>query len=359
MKKNPIYVIAEAGVNHNGSLRIAKELVRVAQRAGADAVKFQTFRAESLVTKLTPKAAYQKRNARGSGQRDMLKALELSESVHKELFRYCAIRNIEFLSTPFDLESLRFLCGLGVKRIKISSGDLTHGPLLLAAARTQLPVILSTGMADLQEVRDAVAMLAFGYLMPVSDKPSCRMLRRLVSSARVMNVVRQKVTLLQCTTEYPAPVAEMNLRAMDTLQAEFGCAIGLSDHTRGIAVAIAAAARGATVIEKHFTLNNKMPGPDHQASLEPQELRNMIRGIRDVEAALGNGGKRVMHSERLNLPVARKALVAACSIRKGEAFTEENLTAKRAGKGISPMCFWDMLGKKSKKNYLADQKVSL
>ena len=360
MRSSSVYIIAEAGVNHNGSVRLAKRLIDVAVNAGADAVKFQTFRAEALVTLAMPKAAYQRRDrASGFTQFEMLKKLELNGRDHKELYRHAKKRGIEFLSTPFDETCLDFLVKLGVKKIKISSGDLTNGPLLLTAARTQLPVILSTGMAGLQEVRDAVAMLAFGYLMPASAKPAFQKLKRLVFSARARDVIRRKVTLLQCTTEYPAPVAEMNLRAMDTLQAELGCAIGLSDHTDGIAVAIAAVARGATVIEKHFTLNKKMPGPDHQASLEPQELRDMIRGIRDVESALGNGGKRVMCSERLNIPVARKSLVAACPICKGEVFTEENLTAKRAGKGLSPMRLWDMLGKKAKCSYKMDQKVTL
>lgn len=358
--KRSTYIIAEAGVNHNGSLRLAKRLIDAAKTAGADAVKFQTFYAEDLVTAATPKAAYQLGDRKsGLTQFAMLKKLELSGQAQKELCHYARKRDIEFLSTPFDIRSLDFLMKLGIKKIKISSGDLTNGPLLLAAARTKLPVILSTGMANLKEIKDALAILAFGYSRPRSEKPSLLKARRLLHRRETKSLLFRNVILLHCTTEYPAPVKDVNLRAMDAMREHFDCRVGFSDHSKGIIASIAATARGAVVIEKHLTLDKKMQGPDHRASIEPAELEEMIREIHEVEILLGNGKKIPARSEIKNIAVARKSLVAARPILRGEVFSVENITSKRAGRGLLPTRFWNILGKRAKKNYKKDQRVSL
>ncbi|MFA7254794.1 MAG: N-acetylneuraminate synthase [Candidatus Omnitrophota bacterium] len=358
-RKNSTYIIAEAGVNHNGSLKTALRLIDEAKKAGADAIKFQTFRAEDLVTAMTPKAAYQSRNrTSGTSQLTMLKKLELSDHDHEKLYHHAKKWGIEFLSTPFDIRSLDFLVKLGIKKIKISSGDLTNGPLLLAAARSKLPIILSTGMATLAEIEDALAVLAFGYSRPQSEMPTLAKRRKLLRNLKVKALLRRNVSLLHCTTEYPAPFSEVNLRAMGVIGERFGCRIGFSDHSEGIIASIAAVGRSAVVIEKHLTLDKKMIGPDHRASLEPVEFSAMVRGIRAVEMMLGNGKKAPSKSEIKNIAVARKSLVALHPILRDERFTEKNLSAKRAGKGLSPMQFWNILGKKSKKKYAADQKVS-
>ncbi|OGX12929.1 MAG: N-acetylneuraminate synthase [Omnitrophica bacterium RIFOXYB12_FULL_50_7] len=358
--RNSTYIIAEAGVNHNGSLGLAKRLIDEAKKAGADAVKFQTFHAEDLVTEATPKAAYQLRDRKsGMMQLAMLKRLELSGRDHKMLYRYAQKRKIEFLSTPFDIQSLDFLVKLGIKKIKISSGDLTNGPLLLAAARTRLPVVLSTGMSTIKEIEDAFAVLAFGYSRPRAEMPTLAKARGLLQGRESKALLFRNVSLLHCTTEYPAPFSEVNLRAMDAMRERFCCRIGFSDHSEGIVASIAAVGRGAVVIEKHLTLGRNMPGPDHRASLEPAEFAALVRGIRAVEAMLGSGEKEPTKSEMKNIPVARKSLVAARPILRGEFFTDKNLASRRAGKGLSPMRFWDMLGKRAKQNYKTDQKVRL
>lgn len=358
--KKTTYVIAEAGVNHNGSVRLAKKLIDVAANAGADAVKFQTFRAEALVTVAMPKAVYQRRDrASGSTQFEMLKKLELSDRDHKELYRHAEKRGIEFLSTPFDETCLDFLVELGVKKIKIPSGEITNGPLLLATARTGLPVILSTGMANITEVEDAVSILSFGYIFPNLPVRSLQKAKVVFRNPEAKSIVRKKVTLLHCTTEYPALNHDLNLAAMNSLRRHFGCRVGFSDHSKGIMVAVAAVALGAAVIEKHLTLDKKMIGPDHAMSLEPDEFAEMVRGIRTVESAIGHGVKRPVCSEMKNIAVVRKVLVASQPIRKGEFFTPENLTAKRAGKGVSPMLYWDILGKKAKRDFQTDQMVTL
>ena len=340
-----IFVIAEAGVNHNGDAKRARQLVDAAADAGADAVKFQTFRADGVATAGAVKAAYQKRTTgAGETQLAMLKRLELSHPLHRELLARCRRKGIKFLSTPFDLGSLRFLADeLCLDTIKIGSGEVTNGPFLLAAARTGRKIILSTGMSTLGEVKQALGVLAFGLVG--SGQPSRPGFAEAFASAKGQKALRGKVTLLHCTTEYPAPFTEVNLRAMETMRRAFGLAIGLSDHTPGIAVPIAAVALGARVIEKHFTLDRTLPGPDHKASLEPGELRAMIDGIRAVEAALGDGRKRPMPSELKNRDVARRSLVALAPIAKGEAFTDENLGAKRPGNGVSPMTYWDWIGR--------------
>jgi len=353
------FIIAEAGVNHNGSLELAKQLVDVAVQAGADAVKFQTFRAEKVVSSSAPKAAYQCRTTEeNESQLEMLRKLELSEDQHSELITYCQQKGIQFLSTPFDEISVDLLVRkFDLPLIKIPSGEITNGPFLLFIARTGKPVILSTGMSTLGEVETALGVLAFGYTQP-HTKPSLAAFQAAYASAEGQQALRQKVTLLHCTTEYPAPFEDVNLSAMDTLRAAFGLSVGYSDHTPGIAVPIAAVARGAVVIEKHFTLDRHLPGPDHRASLEPVELKQMVEAIRQVEQALGSGLKIPAASEKKkNTLVVRRSLVAACPIKKGEQFTRENIAAKRPGDGCSPMLFWDYIGKWAVKDYLPDEQI--
>ncbi|HZV36776.1 MAG TPA: N-acetylneuraminate synthase [Verrucomicrobiae bacterium] len=350
-------IIAEAGVNHNGSLDLAMQLVDVAHASGANAVKFQTFQAARLVSRAAPKAEYQKRTTDAAeSQFEMIRKLELDETAHRRLIERCAEKGIEFISTPFDLESVELLAKLKVRRLKLPSGELTNGPLLWSAARTGLPTILSTGMARLGEIEEALGALALGYL---GVKPKSRhSLMETFASAGGQELLREKVTLLHCTTEYPAPAAEVNLRAMDTLAQAFGLPVGLSDHTEGIAVAIAAVARGATVIEKHFTLDRNLPGPDHKASLEPGELKAMVAAIRSAEAAMGSPIKGPVDAERKNMPVARKSLVAIKQIKSGEIFTSENLGVKRPGTGISPMDYWDKLGQSATRDYAPDDPIT-
>jgi N-acetylneuraminate synthase len=353
-----IYVIAEAGVNHNGSLDQAIRLVDVAADAGADAVKFQTFKADRLASRAAPKADYQLEST-GSreSQHQMLSRLELDVAAHHVLARHCKTRGIEFLSTPFDLESLDLLAReFAISRIKLSSGDLTNAPLLLAAARTGKPVILSTGMGTLGEVETALGVLAFGYADSTA-LPCRRAFEETYCSPAGQAALRDKVALLHCTTEYPAPLADINLRAMATMREAFGLPVGYSDHTQGITIPVAAAALGATVVEKHFTLDRSLPGPDHRASLEPEELKQMVQAIREVETALGSSIKHPAASELKNRPVARKSLVAARAIRNGEPFTEENLTVKRPGSGVSPIHYWDWLGRAADRDYGPDDEV--
>ncbi len=352
------YVIAEAGVNHNGSLDRALQLVDAAAEAGADAVKFQTFKADKLVSRAAPKAGYQIANTGSDeSQHEMIRKLELDEAAHLRLMQHCRGRGIEFLSTPFDLESLAMLASrFDLSRIKLGSGEITNAPLLLAAARTGKPVILSTGMSDLGEVEDALAVLAFGYACG-DAAPSLAAFEAAYCSEEGRSALSDKVTLLHCTTEYPAPLAEVNLLAMETLRQAFRLPVGYSDHTAGIVIAIAAAALGATVIEKHFTLDRKLPGPDHLASLEPDELQQMVRSIRDVEAALGSPVKQPAPSELGNRAVARKSLVVSRPVGKGERFGADNLTVKRPGGGISPMRYWEWLGRPAERDYQTDDPV--
>ncbi len=354
-----IHIIAEAGVNHNGSRELALELVDVAARAGVDTVKFQTFRAENLVTSSAPRADYQAANTGEAGsQYAMLKALELTRDDFEAIRGRCRQRGIEFLSTPFDLESLSYLTrDLAQTRLKISSGDLTNAPLLLAAARSAGQVILSTGMSNLEEIEQALMVLAFGFSQPEDPAPGQAAFRKAYESDAGQEALKRSVALLHCTTEYPAPFTDINLRAMDTLRERFGLRTGYSDHSIGISVPIAAAARGAAIIEKHFTLSRAMPGPDHKASLEPEELRRMVTAIREVEQALGNPGKTPVAAERKNMGVARKSLVAARSIRKGEAFTAVNLAVKRPGTGIAPWRYWEWIGRTAGRDYAPDELI--
>ena len=352
-------IIAEAGVNHNGSAEMALKLVDAAAEAGADAVKFQTFRADRLAGRGAPKAEYQKKaTGGGEDQLRMLSGLEISRDTHEALLARCRSRGIQFLSSPFDEESLDLLTdGLGLRTVKFASGEITNGPLLLRAAGKGVSLILSTGMSTLGEVEEALSCLAFGFTAAAGVPPSREGFLRAYASPEGRRALSEKVILLHCTTEYPAPAAEVNLRGMGVLRDAFGLPAGYSDHTEGIAVSIAAAALGAAVIEKHFTLDRTLPGPDHRASLEPAELRAMVRAVRDVEAALGDGLKVPSPSEWGNRDVARKSLVASRPVAEGEEFTADNLAAKRPGGGRSPMDFWSLLGTRAPKSLGKDEMV--
>lgn len=335
MHRHKVFIIAEAGVNHNGSLDRAREMVAIAADAGADAVKFQTFKAETLVTKNAVKAEYQKKtSARDESQFEMLKKLELSHSAHSELIKTCELNGIEFLSSPFDLETIDMLRGLGIQKWKIPSGEITNLPYLRKIASFGQEIILSTGMADLEEIKTAL------FVFTKAEIP--------------LNMI----TVLHCNTEYPTPFQDVNLNAMQTIKTSFpGVRIGYSDHTKGIEIPVAAVAMGATMIEKHFTLDKHLPGPDHNASLLPEELAQMVKAVRNIELALGSGIKKPSRSEKKNIPIARKSIVAACSIAAGEIFTENNLTVKRPGTGISPMKWDDIVGGTAGRNYKKDDLI--
>lgn len=329
-----IYIIAEAGVNHNGSLEIAKKLVDAAGKAGADAIKFQTFKAENIVTKNASRAEYQVKNTgEDASQYSMLKKLELSYDDFRELKAYCDASGIEFLSTPFDVESIDFLQELGIRFLKIPSGEITNFPYLRKIGQTGMPVIMSTGMSTLEEVGDAIGVL-----------------REYGSN---------EISLLHCTTEYPAPLGSVNLKAMQTMAEAFNLPVGYSDHTSGIAVSVAAVAMGAVIIEKHFTLDRNMEGPDHKASLEPDELKAMVQSIRDVEMAMGTGEKGLSYSELKNVSVVRKSIVAKRAIRKGMLFSEDNLSVKRPGTGVNPMQWNKVIGLCAKRDYEEDEMIEL
>ena len=330
-------IIAEAGVNHNGDIAKAKALIDKGVEAGVDYVKFQTFKAGNLVTKQAKRAAYQDKNTQDNdSQYEMLKKLELSQKDHQELIDYCTQKGVKFLSTGFDNESLAFLSQLGVTIAKVPSGEITNLPYLRQVASLFPEVILSTGMATIVEIKDAVKVL--------TDE----------------GISKEKITILHCNTEYPTPMEDVNLKAMLHIQRELGVPVGYSDHTLGIEVPIAAVALGATVIEKHFTLDKTLPGPDHKASLEPEELKAMVMAIRNVEKAIGGSGlKEVSKSEVKNKPIARKSIVAATKIAQGEVFTPKNLTIKRPGTGISPMRWDEVIGKKAKQDFQEDDLIEL
>lgn len=329
------FIIAEAGVNHNGSVEIAKKLIDVAAEAGADAVKFQTFKAEKGISRYAQKAEYQKQSTDASeSQLNMVRKLELDEGAHEELLAYCRSRNIQFLSTPGDLDSIDLLNKLGLEILKIPSGEITNLPYLRKIGALKKEIILSTGMADLGEIEDVFEVL--------------------IKAGTAL----ENITVLHCNTEYPTPMHDVNLKAMQTIATAFpDVQVGYSDHTRGIEVPIAAVAMGATVIEKHFTLDKNMVGPDHKASLEPNELKDMVHAIRNIEKALGSDIKKPSPSELKNKPIARKSIVAARNIHKGEVFTEENLTTKRPGTGISPMGWDEIIGKRASKDYQQDELI--
>jgi N-acetylneuraminate synthase len=353
------FIIAEAGVNHNGSMDLATRLIDVAAQAGADAIKFQTFRAEKVVTQSAAKAQYQMRATdAGESQVDMLRRLQLSDDDHEVLIRHAADRGIAFLSTPFDLDSLVMLTDrLGLQTIKVPSGEITNAPFLLAVARRAQRVIVSTGMCTLAEVEAALGVLAFGFTATASAVPNGDAFDRAFAADAGQTALRERVVLLHCTTEYPAPVVEVNLRAMAAMANAFGLRVGYSDHTAGIHLAVAAVALGAVAIEKHFTLDRKLPGPDHEASIEPQELSALVRQVRDLEQALGGGIKHASASEWKNRSVVRRSLVAAKPIKAGEAFTVENLSAKRPGAGLTPFAYWRLLGQRAQRAYVADEPI--
>lgn len=355
---DPVYIIAEAGVNHNGSLERAIQLAMVASDAGANAVKFQTFNADKLVSRDTPKAEYQiVHTGANESQYEMLRKLELNQEAYIILFQKCKEFGIEFLSTPFDIESLIFLRNkVGLTKIKLSSGDITNAPLLLAVARSDSSVVLSTGMSTIPEITTALGILAFGYIDKTAH-PSIGAFKEAYNTAQAQKILKDKVILLHCTTEYPTPFLDVNLHAMNTMKETFGLRVGYSDHTLGVAIPVAAVALGACMIEKHFTSDRNLPGPDHKASLEPRELKLMVRSIREVESALGSHLKTPTRSELKNRSVARKSIVAARAIRSGEAFSPENLTVKRAGDGTSPIRYWEILGKTADRDYQPDEKV--
>lgn len=330
-------IIAEAGVNHNGDIAKAKALIDKGAEAGVDYVKFQTFKASNLVTKQAKRAAYQDKNTQDNdSQYEMLKKLELSQAVHQELIDYCTKKGVQFLSTGFDFESLEFLAGLGITIAKIPSGEITNLLYLRKVATLFPEVILSTGMATITEIKDAIKVF--------TDN----------------GVSKDKIIVLHCNTEYPTPMEDVNLKAMLHIQRELGVPVGYSDHTLGIEVPIAAVALGATVIEKHFTLDKNLPGPDHKASLEPEELKAMVMAIRNIEKAIGGSGlKEVSKSEAKNKAIARKSIVATKTIKKGDLFSAENLTVKRPGTGISPMQWDEVIGKIAKKDFEEDDLIEL
>ena len=333
-----VLVIAEAGVNHNGDLSIAKRLVDVAAEAGADLVKFQTFKADKIASGTAKKANYQARNevdAAANSQLEMLKQLELSDADHTALIDYCDMRGITFFSTAFDIDSLDFLKGLGFNQFKIPSGEITNLPYLRHLAGFGCDLIMSTGMASMGDIEAAIEAI------------------------EAAGLPRARITVLHCTTEYPAPFEEVNLRAMNTIGSAFGVKVGYSDHTNGIEVSLAAVALGAKVIEKHFTLDKSLPGPDHAASLEPKELMLLVQGVRRVEKALGHPEKRRTASESSNLAVARKSIVASRGIAAGEVFSDGNLTAKRPGTGISPMRWDEVIGHVAPRAFAPDEEVHL
>ncbi len=343
-----LFFIAEAGVNHNGDKDLAFRLIDVAVDAGADAVKFQTFAADWLASETAPKAAYQNETTDASeSQRDMLKRLELPHDWHFELRDYCTQKGIAFISTPFEEKSLHFLAGeLGLETIKVPSGEITNGPFLLQIARTGCDIILSSGMSSLEEVKEALGVIAFG-LLGSTDQPSRKAFDAAFASMEGKAVLRDKVSLLQCTSAYPTPLDEANVLAMVTMRDAFGLRTGFSDHTAGQIASLTATALGATIIEKHFTLDRNLPGPDHKASLEPQELKTLITAIRAVEQSLGDGIKMPQPSEIETAAVARKSLVAIQPIEAGDILSVDNIGAKRPGVGISPMKYWEFLGSTS------------
>lgn len=333
MKKN-VYIIAEAGVNHNGDIELAKKLIDKAKDAEVDAIKFQTFIAEAGISKFAKKAKYQVENTQNlvETQLEMVKKLELSFNEFIELKEYCNKKGIEFLSTAFDFESIEFLKNLGIKTWKIPSGEITNLPYLRKIAEVADNIIMSTGMADLKEIEEAL---------------------------KILNKEKDKITILHCNTEYPTPMKDVNLKAMKLIKQKFGVEVGYSDHTLGIEVPIAAVALGAKVIEKHFTLDKNMEGPDHKASLEPNELKKMVKCIRNIELALGEEKKEASISEIKNKEIARKSIVAKSNIKKGEIFSENNITVKRPGNGISPMEWDNIIGKIAKKDFIEDELIEI
>ena len=335
MRRNT-FIIAEAGVNHNGDLSIARKLIDVAAEAGVDVVKFQTFRTENLVTQYANKADYQLNNSsENEYQYQMLKRLELTREMHIELIEYCRLKGIEFFSTAFDKDSIDLLVELGINYFKIPSGEITNLPYIRYLGSLGKRIILSTGMSEMAEIEAAVQAL------------------------ETSGTLRSNITILHCNTEYPTPMEDVNLKAMVSLRDTFGVEVGYSDHTQGIEVSVAAVALGGTVIEKHFTLNKNMPGPDHKASLEPHELKQFVSAIRNIEKAMGDGIKKPSPSERKNKAIVRKSIVAARAIKEGEVFTEENLAVKRPANGLSPMLWDKVCGRSAFRDFAPDELIEI
>lgn len=353
-------IIAEIGVNHNGSPELARRLVEAAAAAGADAVKLQTFRASLLATPDAPKATYQKRQQAGGGdsQLSMLSRLELSAETHEQLARQCAKLGVELLATPFDEQSAAWLAERRiVTRFKVASGDITHAPLLLALARRRKPLLLSTGMCTLSDIEQALGVLAYGFTATDAVRPRREAFYQAYQSAAGQAALAQYVTLLHATTAYPAPAESINLRALDTLAAAFGLPVGLSDHSEGFIVPVAAAARGAVLLEKHLTLSRSMEGPDHRASLDPEGFAQMVQAVRQAEAALGTGRKLPNEAEADNARVVRRSLVAARDIEAGQQITKEDLAVKRPGGGLTPYAYWELLGQPANRRYRKEERL--
>ena len=354
-----IKIIAEAGVNHNGDISIARDLVDIAYEAGADIVKFQTFKANNLVTSDAKMAKYQQINTgKSESQLDMLKRLELKYEDHHELKEYALKLGIEFLSTAFDSHSLNFLVQeIGLHRLKIPSGDITNGPLILEHAWTKLPIILSTGMSDLDEIQQALKVICYGYMTEKNriNQIDFNKIEELYSSEAGREIIKQKVTILHCNTEYPTPLKDVNLASMDVIQNKFNTCVGYSNHTLGIDASLYAAARGASVIEKHFTVSRNMNGPDHLASIESKELTSMVKKIREIELIIGEQKKSPSVSEIQNKVIARKSIIASRNIKKGSIIKPIDLIIKRPGSGLSPMKYWKLLGTTAKKDYKKEE----
>lgn len=355
---NNVFIIAEAGVNHNGSFKEAKNLIDIAVNSGADAVKFQTFKAENLVTKDAGKAGYQNRNLKNNdSQFEMIKKLELTFDEFKSLANYATEKAIIFMSTAFDIESLEFLTSeVKVPYLKVPSGDLTNAPLLYEMAKKELPIILSTGMSTMDDIFNALSILAIGSF-DEEKVPSEELIKAYRKPENYLPFLKDKVTILHCTTEYPTPYSDVNLQAMNYIKKETHLPVGYSDHTEGILVSLVAVSLGAKIIEKHFTSDKNLPGPDHAASLEPEELRNLIKEIRNVEEILGIEKKIITSSESENMDIARKSLHAKENISKGTCFTKNNLIAKRPNTGITPFKYWDLLNEKSTQFYSKDEAI--
>lgn len=360
-KQKACYIIAEAGVNHNGSIETAKQMIDAAVRAKADAIKFQSFITDEICLKNAPKAQYQERNTanENENQYQMLKRLELSFSQQQELYQYCQQQRIDFLSSPFDQKSCQFLLSeLKLPQIKLGSGELSNAQLLLTIARSQTKLILSTGMSNLTEIKQALSVLAYGYLYPNQPEANTQLFKDAFKDAKAKKYLQQKVTLLHCTSDYPCPVTDVHLNALLPLKKQFNLNIGYSDHTQNYHISLAAVAMGAKVIEKHFTLDKKQQGPDHKASIEEKELTFMIKQIHDIEAAFGLQNKPLSKTEKQTKIIARKGIYASKKIKQGELLSEQNICLKRPANTTSGIYYWDLIGKKADKNYSQNEAIN-
>lgn len=356
MKKT--LIIAEAGVNHNGEKKIAFKLVDAAVNAGADVIKFQIFNTEELASKETPKTQYQKKSGKNESQFDMLKSLELPYETFNQLNKYCKKKNIRFMASVFDHQSLNYLIKIiNVEYLKIPSGEITNGPLLLSHAQTRRKIILSTGMASISEIKTALSIIAFGYINPKNLKPNLKNFMKIYESNEGKKILKKKVTILHCTSEYPAPVKELNLNAIKLLSKTFNLNVGYSDHSTGIETSLIAVALGAKVVEKHMTLDNNMDGPDHKASLNPTQFKEMVTLIRYTENALGKAQKRRQKSESKNIKLVRRSLYVKNDIKKNSIIRAEDISIKRPANGLSPLKYWNFVNKRSNYNMKKDDKL--